>query len=103
MAAIPAHSFEGRGALESTVNLELTFFLDHIPSVLIKYNRFAPNWIPASEIANPENLINQIRRRDTRNRFCAPCDLIAVNILKDNRRSPSFYVPGVIIAKVEVM
>lgn len=53
-------------------------------SVLIKHNWFAPNRVSVSEIANPR-------------------DFIAVNILKDDRRSPRFYVPGVIIAASAVI
>jgi len=52
--------------------------------VLIKHNWFAPNRVSVSEIANPR-------------------DFIAVNILKDDRRSPRFYVPGVIIAASAVI
>jgi hypothetical protein len=46
--------------------LRADVFWDHIPSVLIKHNWFAPNWVSAREIANPGNVINQIRRWDTR-------------------------------------
>ena len=49
--------------------LQADIFWDHTPSVLIKHNWFAPSWVSVSEIANPESVVNQIRRRDARDRF----------------------------------
>jgi len=67
MAAMPAHELDGRGT-----------------SVLVKYNRFAPNWVSVGEVANPR-------------------DLISVNILEDDRSSPRFYVPDVVITASTVI
>jgi len=52
--------------------------------VLVKDNRFAPDRIPRREITNP-------------------LDLVAVNILEDDRRNPRVYVPNVVVAASTVI
>lgn len=67
---MPTHEFEGRGAWKSEVSFKLSCILfGNTPSVLIEYNWLTPDRASINEIANPENVIDQIRERDARARF----------------------------------
>ena len=59
MAPMPTHEFKGRGTWESKVSIESSRTLFYTPSVMIKYNRLAPDWVSVSEITNPGNVISQ--------------------------------------------
>lgn len=64
MAPMPTHEFKGRGTWESKVSFEPSRALSYIPSVMIKHNRLAPDWVSVSEIANPGNVISRMEMRE---------------------------------------